>query len=153
MRERITWFLAGAVVAGSVVALLAPRTVSDTASLEKLAQAQAELVRQQALLDRRFAAFEQRMAFQSAVTSGPAPMAATSSVAVPPTAEQQRAAEAGSGVVQRAIAAGTWTRQDTADLHAAGDMGGEALMELRRQIAVAINEDRLKVEPGTEFRW
>ena len=90
----------------------------------------------------------------SAVTIDNINRTATGSLAaVLPSAEQQRAAEAGSGVVQRAIAAGTWTRQDTADLHSAGDMGAEALMELRRQIAVAINEDRLKVEPGTEFRW
>ena len=90
---------------------------------------------------------------QPAAAVEQAPGAAPSKAAVLPSAEQQRAAEAGSGVVQRAIAAGTWTRQDTADLHSAGDMGAEALMELRRQIAVAINEDRLKVEPGTEFRW
>jgi len=87
--------------------------------------------RQQAQLDRRLVAVE----------------------APAPTAGQRRAAETGSGLVQRAISAGIWTRQDAAEFSALDEMGGEARLELQRQLAVAINEDRVRVEPGAEFRW
>jgi hypothetical protein len=151
MRERITWFLAGAVVAGTLVHVT-QRPAGNEVALRKLAEAQSELMRQQARLDARLATFEQR-ATAHPMTSGQEPMPAPASTTVPPSLEQQRAAETGSGIVQRAIAAGIWTRQDADEFSAAGDMDGNARLELRRQLAVAINEDRLKVEPGAEFRW
>jgi len=153
MRQRITWFLAGAVVAGSLVALVMRSPASDEVALQKLADAQSELVRQQAQLDGRLAAFERRNLLQPPIVGQEPLPAPTTTVAIRPTAEQQRAADTGSGIVQRAIAAGIWTRQDADEFSAAGDMDGDARLELRRQIAVAINDDRLKVEPGAEFRW
>lgn len=153
MRERITWFLAGAIVAGSLVALFMQRSATDQASLQTLAETQAELVRQQAQLDRRFAEFERREVAAPTATGQLQVAGPAASVPHNPTVEQQRAADTGSGIVQRAIAAGIWTRQDADEFSAAGDMDGDARLELRRQLAVAINDDRLKVEPGAEFRW
>lgn len=155
MRDGIIAFLAGAIVAGSLVALVMARPAADGDSLRKLAEAQAELLRQQAQLDRRLAAFEQQLSRHPLPEplAGQSPAAAPASPPTRPTPEQQLATQTGSAVVERAIASGIWTRHDAAEFSAADDMDGETRLELRRQIAVAINEDRLKVEPGAEFRW
>lgn len=155
MREAVTWFFVGAAVTGMFVGLVARQPDDSEATLKTVAATQAALARQQAELDRRLLAVEQRgsnLAAVPATNPGTASLAGSTEPA-DLTAEQRRAAETGSGIVQGAIAAGQWTRRDAIEFSGLGDMGGGTRIELQRQLAVAINEDRVKVEPGAEFRW
>jgi hypothetical protein len=118
----------------------------------------AAFVRQLERIDQRLFAIEQRL--PDATGTRPAATDARPTVETPPAAarvaaasvEQQRAAESAGGIVQRAIGAGTLTRQDATEFAAAAaGMRNVDRLELRRQLANAINEDRVTVEPGAEL--
>jgi hypothetical protein len=157
-RGKLTWFTLGAVIAGIAVGLVVRRpTPADDGAGEMRAVDQAAFARQLERIDQRLFAIEQRL--PGAMGAKPA-TDARPTVETPPAAarvaaasiEQQRAAESGGGIVQRAIGAGTLTRQDATEFAAAAaGMRETDRLELRRQLANAINEDRVTVEPGAEL--
>jgi hypothetical protein len=157
MRERLAWFLIGAVVAGSAVALLAGRTPQVSAPRAG-ADRQDEIIRKLERIEGRLSAIE--VGGNGLARGAPTPPAGTAAPTDSPAApqnvaltpEQQRAIETGGGIVQRAIGAGTWSKQDAADFSMASlQMRGEDRYRLMRELAVAINEDRVKVESGVDL--
>jgi len=159
LREKLTWFALGAVSAGAIVALVVRQsaavgvTAPDTSAEERV-----ELSQQLQRIEQRLAAIERRgQAPVNPAAAGttarpamdPSPAPARSAA---PDQEQQRAAESGSIIVQRAVGSGSWSRQDATDfLVATAHMRAEDRAELTRQLTMAINEDRLRVEPGAEL--
>jgi hypothetical protein len=152
VREKLLWFFLGAIAAGPIFAFamwrLAP---AQQAPMATIPQDRGELARQLARIDRRLAAIESR---------SPAPTGPAAAQAVPaptrlpaPTAAELRAVEAGTDIVNRAISVGLWTRRDAAEMRSASaGMNEQGQIELMRQMVVAINEDRLKVEPGADLQ-
>ena len=151
MRERLTWFLMGAATAGVIFTLVAWRADPSPTVASASDPRSRDLVARVDSVDQRLVALEARMSTAASVHDRPAPAADTLPLEAPATSAQQRAAETGGAIVDRAIASGRWTRRDAVELSSTADLRGEDELELRRQLAVAINDDRVKVEPGAEF--
>jgi len=153
VRDKLLWFSLGALAASSVFALVAlrsapgPGPASSASALER-----GELTQMLAQIDRRLAAIEAR-AVALRTTATATPPQATSLETPRRTVAGQRAHDAGAEVVTRAIGSGVWTPADMADLRtASADMSDAEHLELVRQLVVAVNQDRLKIEPGAELQ-
>lgn len=152
VREKLLWFFLGAIAAGAIFAFadwrLAP---AQQPSMATNPPETGELARQLAQIDRRLAAIESRSAAPADAAAAQAVPAPTKPLA--PTPTEARAVDAGTDIVNRAIGVGLWTRRDAADLRAVSTgMNEQGQIELMRQLVVAINEDRLKVEPGADLQ-
>ena len=152
MRDRLTWFLLGAATAGVFFALVVWRPHSSPPMVSApVTGGQADLAARLESVDQRLVALETRMRTSATPTGAAASAPAAQPPVVPLTPAHQRAADAAGAIIDRAIASGRWTRRDALELSSTADLRGEDEMELRRQLAVAINEDRVKVDQGAEF--
>jgi len=152
MRDKLVWFSLGAIAASAVFAIAGGRfmPVVQPAAAASTPVA-GEIPGLLAGIDRRLAALESRAATPGNRASV-SPQAPAESKRSTQTPAEKRSLEESTEVVTRAIGAGVWTSADAAELRAASaGMSGEDHMALTRQIVVAINEDRLKVEPGADL--
>ncbi|HTU66891.1 MAG TPA: hypothetical protein VMF52_13155 [Steroidobacteraceae bacterium] len=147
--ERSLFFALGAAV-GAVLLLLPGRSAAVGGPAAPTTDSR-EIAQRLDQIDRRLAAMEARGASPAAREDSGTEVVAATPVG-PPTSAELRAAQASSVVIDRAIAAGTWSRHDTDEFRvAAADMRGDERIELLRRLTVAINEDRLKVESGVSL--
>lgn len=152
--ERVLWFVAGAAVAGTAALLLAWQpNKAQVATNTKAPDDQQAIARQLERIAQRLDVIETSVGSHksSAVSeiSNAKPAEPTAKVS---TAAQPRASESAAAIIRQAIATGTWSRSTAAEFNAvAGDLRGEERFEFVRQLSVAINEGRLKIEPGAEF--
>lgn len=152
MRTRLLWFLLGAGVSAVVTGVLLPSWRPELRTLAAAGSPAATLDERLASIDRRLAALESRglPSARGATGSTAATDSSPPASAIPErTPAQQRAATAATSIVMQAIAAGAWTRGNAQEFAAAaGGLPGAERAELMRQLAVAINEDRVRIEPG-----
>jgi hypothetical protein len=148
MKLRLFWFLLGAGLASGIAALLVSQLGDRVPAPGATGSALDDRL---ASIDRRLAAIEKR----GVSPVGTATVA--SSTAAPPAADaapertpaQQHASSAASAIVEQSIAAGTWTRESSREFAAvAADLPGRERFDLMRRLAAAINDDRVKPEPG-----
>ena len=153
MRDKLLWFSLGALAASSVFAFIALRSTPGPGPAPNTsAQERGEFMPLLAQIDRRLAAIEARAVAPRTTAAANAPQA-TSLETPRRTVAGQRAHDASAEVVSRAIGSGVWTQADMADLGAASAGMSEAEhLELVRQLVVAVNQDRLKIEPGAELQ-
>lgn len=161
MRERLLWFVLGAVSASVCCAFAAWHRISlDDATSAATARTQADLARQLENLEVRLVAVSRRSEppdssrFPSAVSRlPPTASATTESGASAPTPAQRLAASASGRVVDHAVRAGYWSVKDADDFaQLSAGMRDDDRFELTRQLVQAINEDRVQVEEGAELR-
>lgn len=161
MREKLLWFFVGAACASAVAVFIAwrPDSANDAALVAD--------TRNRAELAQRLDKIERRLVAASEPHDAPANTPATAgrdarpvvesspvdAVSAPPTPAQQRAAEESGDILEHAIRAGIWSNKDADDfVRATAGMHDAQRFELKRQLVMAINEDRLQVEAGAELR-
>jgi hypothetical protein len=152
VRDKLLWFSLGAVAASAVFAIAGWRFTALTQPVAGTnTPIAAELPALLARIDSRLAALESRAA-KPGDRVGVSTEAPVESPRSAPTPAARRSLEESTEVVTRAIGAGVWTSADAAELRtASAGLSGDDHMALVRQIVVAINEDRLKVEPGADL--
>jgi hypothetical protein len=149
VRDKLLWFSFGALAASSVFALFTLRSAPGPGPAPNV---HGELAQQLLQIDRRLAVIEARAVAPAITATASAPQA-TSLETPRRTVAGQRAHDAGAEVVSRAIGSGVWTQADMADLKtASAGMSDAEQLELARQLVVAVNQDRLKIEPGAELQ-
>jgi hypothetical protein len=156
-RNALAALTVGAFVAGIAVGLLVHRPPAGDLARSAASVDPGALAEQLERIDRRLSLIEQNGHGASDAASiaagarpavGPPPAVSTATA----NPEQQRAAESADGIVQRALGSRSLTRQDAAEFAAAAaGMRDADRLELRRQLASAINDDRVTVEPGAEL--
>ena len=161
-RERFAWCafavtvvaLAAAVILPThKAASVAPATLSvDRADDGVLARIDARLARLEALERARHATAP---AGSAPLDARAVPMATADAIAAPPgsagsaSAATEQSRLAGTALVERAIAAGYWSRNDAQRWRAlSAGMRGEDRFGLQRRLIAEMNADRLKIEPG-----
>lgn len=169
-REKIAWMLCVATAAALAAVVIAPLDIARPAPGSASAAApDASRKDEMIAIERRLERLEgvHRSATADSASTGGRTTGEDEKTAAVERSEAGAAAEpdaasvasmeqsriAAGTLVARAIESGYWSRRDAETWKdTAAGMSVQDRFELQRQLAVAVNDDRVKVEPGAFFR-